>query len=97
MHMAMGTRKRREKQEDIWIAHTELASAPGHPSSILMRLRKNSGKQEPPSTRRRQRRRITMHGFLVCAVAPVQGRKHLQRTDTHTARVLLRVTKALAR
>jgi transposase len=29
--MAMGTRKQREKQEDIWIAHTELASAPGHP------------------------------------------------------------------
>jgi hypothetical protein len=28
--MAMGTRKQREKQEDIWIAHTELASAPGH-------------------------------------------------------------------
>ena len=29
--MAMGTRKQHEKQEDIWIAHTELASAPGHP------------------------------------------------------------------
>jgi transposase len=29
--MAMGTRKRREKQEDIWIAHAELASAPAHP------------------------------------------------------------------
>jgi transposase len=29
--MAMGTRKQREKQEDIWIAHVELASAPGHP------------------------------------------------------------------
>src|SRR5664279_1400702 len=29
--MAMGTRKQREKQEDIWIAHTELALAPGHP------------------------------------------------------------------
>ena len=29
--MAMGTRKQGEKQEDIWIAHTELASAPGHP------------------------------------------------------------------
>ena len=27
----MGTRKQREKQEEIWIAHTELASAPGHP------------------------------------------------------------------
>ena len=27
----MGTRKQREKQEDIWIAHMELASAPGHP------------------------------------------------------------------
>lgn len=27
----MGTRKQREKQEDIWIAQTELASAPGHP------------------------------------------------------------------
>jgi transposase len=29
--MAMGTRKQREKQEGIWIAHNELASAPGHP------------------------------------------------------------------
>ena len=29
--MAMGTRKRREKQEEIWIAQAELASAPGHP------------------------------------------------------------------
>src|SRR6202522_1582041 len=29
--MAMGTRKRREKQEEIWIAHTELPSGPGHP------------------------------------------------------------------
>ena len=29
--MAMGTRKQREKQEGLWIAQTELASAPGHP------------------------------------------------------------------
>jgi transposase len=29
--MAMGTRKQREKQEGIWIAHAELAAAPGHP------------------------------------------------------------------
>jgi transposase len=29
--MAMGTRKQREKQEGIWIAQVELASAPGHP------------------------------------------------------------------
>jgi transposase len=29
--MAMGTRKQRAKQEDIWIAHAELATAPGHP------------------------------------------------------------------
>src|ERR1039458_2082562 len=29
--MAMGTRRQREKQEDLWIAHRELASAPGHP------------------------------------------------------------------
>jgi transposase len=29
--MAMGTRKQRETQEEIWIAHGELASAPGHP------------------------------------------------------------------
>ena len=26
-----GTRKRREKQEDIWIAHTALPASPGHP------------------------------------------------------------------
>jgi hypothetical protein len=29
--MAMGTRKQLEKQEGLWIVHTELASAPGHP------------------------------------------------------------------
>jgi hypothetical protein len=29
--MAMGTSKQRGKQEDLWIAHTELATAPGHP------------------------------------------------------------------
>jgi enterochelin esterase-like enzyme len=29
--MAMGTRKQRERQEDLWVAHTELATAPGHP------------------------------------------------------------------
>ena len=29
--MAMGTREQRTRQEDMWIAHTELASAPGHP------------------------------------------------------------------
>ena len=27
----MGTRKQREKQEGLWIAHTELVNAPGHP------------------------------------------------------------------
>jgi len=29
--MSIGTRERREKQEDIWIAHTEPDTAPGHP------------------------------------------------------------------
>src|ERR1700690_4293678 len=29
--MAMGTRKQRERQEDFWVAHTEMASAPSHP------------------------------------------------------------------
>jgi len=29
--MAMSKRSGGEKQEDIWIAHTELAIAPGHP------------------------------------------------------------------
>jgi len=29
--MAMGTRKQRNRQEDIWIPHTELAKAPSHP------------------------------------------------------------------
>jgi hypothetical protein len=27
----MGTRKQREKQDDLWIAQSELAAAPGHP------------------------------------------------------------------
>jgi hypothetical protein len=29
--MAIGTRKQREKQKGLWIAHTEFATAPGHP------------------------------------------------------------------
>jgi transposase len=29
--MAMGTRRQRERQEDIWVAKTEIASAPSHP------------------------------------------------------------------
>jgi len=29
--MAMSKRSGGEKQEDIWIAHAELAVAPGHP------------------------------------------------------------------
>ena len=29
--MAMGTRKHRERQEQLWVTHTELAKGPGHP------------------------------------------------------------------
>jgi transposase len=29
--MAMGTREKQTRQEDLWVAHTELAVAPGHP------------------------------------------------------------------
>ena len=29
--MSMGTRKSRQRQEELWVMHTELAIAPGHP------------------------------------------------------------------
>src|SRR5436190_2340329 len=29
--MSMGTRKHRQRQEQLWLTHTELATAPGHP------------------------------------------------------------------
>ena len=29
--MAMGTRRERQRQEDLWITHAELATGPGHP------------------------------------------------------------------
>jgi transposase len=29
--MAMGTRKRRQRQEQLWVTHAELATGPGHP------------------------------------------------------------------
>jgi transposase len=29
--MAMGTRKRRERQEQLWVTHSELVTGPGHP------------------------------------------------------------------
>jgi len=41
----MGTRKQREKQEDLWIPHTELATAPGHP---FTRLPQSSDRSERP-------------------------------------------------
>src|SRR5882724_2901201 len=30
-YMAMGTRKHRQRQEQLWVTHSELATAPGHP------------------------------------------------------------------
>src|SRR5580693_6404196 len=46
----MGTRKQREKQEDLWIAHTELATAPGHPFyQKLNELLEDEGFDERPS------------------------------------------------
>ena len=29
--MGMGTRRRRQRQEQLWISHDELAKGPGHP------------------------------------------------------------------
>src|SRR5207245_11414027 len=29
--MSMGTRRQRQRQEPLWITHTDLARAPGHP------------------------------------------------------------------
>jgi transposase len=29
--MGMGTRRRRQRQEQLWISHNELAKGPGHP------------------------------------------------------------------
>jgi hypothetical protein len=29
--MAMGRRKDRQRQEQLWVAHAELATGPGHP------------------------------------------------------------------
>src|SRR5437588_6842891 len=31
LNMAMGTRENQNKQEDLWVAHAELAVSPGHP------------------------------------------------------------------
>ena len=57
------------------------------------KLAANSRRQETPSIRPRQRRRITTPGWLAFVMVPLWGRKHLQRTDTHTARALLRGIK----
>jgi hypothetical protein len=37
--MAMGKREDQQKQEPLWIAHTELAAAPGHPPGTLAFVR----------------------------------------------------------
>src|SRR5450432_3839112 len=34
--MAMGTRKDRERQEDLWVAYTDMAVGPGHPFYVRL-------------------------------------------------------------
>ena len=34
--MAMGTRKDRERQEDLWVAYTNMAVGPGHPFYVRL-------------------------------------------------------------
>ena len=34
--MAMGTRKDRERQEDLWVAYSEMAVGPGHPFYVRL-------------------------------------------------------------
>src|SRR4051794_23386196 len=34
--MAMGTRKHRQRQEQLWVTHAELATGPGHPFYTLL-------------------------------------------------------------
>ena len=34
--MAMGTRKGRERQEDLWVAYTDMAVGPGHPFYVRL-------------------------------------------------------------
>jgi transposase len=34
--MAMGTRKDRERQEDLWVAYTNMAAGPGHPFYVRL-------------------------------------------------------------
>ena len=32
----MGTRKDRERQEDLWVAYTDMAAGPGHPFYVRL-------------------------------------------------------------
>ena len=34
--MVMGTRKGRERQEDLWVAYTDMAVGPGHPFYVRL-------------------------------------------------------------
>jgi transposase len=34
--MAMGTRKGRERQEDLWVAYADMATGPGHPFYVRL-------------------------------------------------------------
>jgi hypothetical protein len=45
--MAMGARKHRQRQEQLWINHTELATGPGHPFYLRLNI------PEPKSQRRK--------------------------------------------
>src|ERR1700729_2949770 len=41
--MAMGTRKDRERQEDLWVAYTDMAVGPGHPFYVRLNEVLDSG------------------------------------------------------
>jgi transposase len=34
--MAMGTRKGRERQEELWVAYADMATGPGHPFYVRL-------------------------------------------------------------
>jgi hypothetical protein len=63
----MGTRKQRGKQEDIWVAHAELASAPGHP--FYQRLNELLARSEAVRHVCRRALREVLHVPIWAAVA----------------------------
>src|SRR2546422_5832966 len=101
--MSMGTRRQRQRQEPLWITHTDLARAPGHPFYKRLNQLLDEGKFDEFAEKecakfyaenkdRKSTRLNSSHGYISYAVFCLKKKKKIKSSQLHqrqAARVVL--------